>query len=1153
MSFPGTATTGYPDTTDYGVQISSNTPTWTATNNTCGGEGVTIYSVDGNGNHISPTTCGGTYTGTGTQTLYADVVATTSSTPLTATINVATAGGCTPVSSQNLTINQAPASFYLTPGAAAIYQGATNNNIQFTAYFQGAPLPNANYSVTWSVTGSGNGTISNTGLYTPPSPVPTNLQTITVNVTLNLGGRVASTNISVLLNPYVPVPVSVVPASGTGSGGVFTFNFEHSNTPPPPPETPPVIDTATILFSNSLTVAPGASPSGGCQIALTPEYGGITTISLYGTPGGTSGIGSAVAPNTILYTEQCAVFPPNASIQSSGNQLTFQLPAEFYSTFAGTKGIWITYLQNDFGYYVDNAYMGTYTIVAPSETVTPSPVTLNFGAQTQQFTAMAAGNPIPDVTWSTPSAGSLSSAGMYTAPSTLTAQTVTIKGTRTSDGTAICCATVTLAPLSVSPATLTLYAGQTQQFSVAAGGATVPTVTWTMTPTTVGTLTAAGLYTAPSSISANQTITITATNTANSAETVNGTLTLIPVAVSALSPSTVSLQINQTQTFTATVTGTSNQTLNWTLSPSGATSGSVSSAGVYNAPSTIPSSKTVTITATSAADSTKSSSVQITLIPDTLAISPTSAILTAGQSQQFTATVTGTSNAFVNWTMVPSVGTLSSGGYYTAPSAIASQQTIAVTAVSQADASLAMSVNVVLYPASGGSPVLSIAKIHSGNFTQGQQSAAYTITVANAAGTATTSGTVTVTETVPSGLALVSMSGTGWTCGSTSCTRSDALAGGSSYPPITATVNVAASATSPQVNQVSVSGGGAATAYANDSTTVNPSIAASASFVKQDTTTQGTWIGVYGSDGYNVIGNQLSNPSYVTPVATGEGQSVWPNSPTDIRALQEPSDPAVRIAGVWYSSTSFTVDLNITDGNTHQVAVYCLDWDQLGRSETVAITDANGNVLNTQSLSNFGGGVYLVWNVSGHVKIQVTLTSGVNAVVTGLFFGGSSATAAFVKQDTTTQGSWIGVYGSDGYNVIGNQALNPSYVTPVATGEGQTVWPNSPTDIRALQEPSDPAVRIAGVWYSSTSFTVDLNITDGKTHQVAVYCLDWDQLGRSETVAITDANGNVLNTQSLSNFGGGVYLVWNASGHVKIQVTLTSGVNAVVTGLFFEP
>ena len=46
------------------------------------------------------------------------------------------------------------------------------------------------------------------------------------------------------------------------------------------------------------------------------------------------------------------------------------------------------------------------------------------------------------------------------------------------------------------------------------------------------------------------------------------------------------------------------------------------------------------------------------------------------------------------------------------------------------------------------------------------------------------------------------MAGTGWTCTDNSCTRGDALAGGASYPPITVTVEVAANATSPQLNVV---------------------------------------------------------------------------------------------------------------------------------------------------------------------------------------------------------------------------------------------------------------------------------------------------------------------------------------------------------------
>ena len=106
------------------------------------------------------------------------------------------------------------------------------------------------------------------------------------------------------------------------------------------------------------------------------------------------------------------------------------------------------------------------------------------------------------------------------------------------------------------------------------------------------------------------------------------------------------------------------------------------------------------------------------------------------------------------------------------------------------------------------SPILSITKTHPGAFAQGQQNAAYTLTVSNTVNAAATSGTVVVTETPPLGLTVASMAGAGWTCpsGANNCTRSDPLAGGSSYPPITALVNVSTTASNPQVNQASVSG-----------------------------------------------------------------------------------------------------------------------------------------------------------------------------------------------------------------------------------------------------------------------------------------------------------------------------------------------------------
>jgi len=117
-------------------------------------------------------------------------------------------------------------------------------------------------------------------------------------------------------------------------------------------------------------------------------------------------------------------------------------------------------------------------------------------------------------------------------------------------------------------------------------------------------------------------------------------------------------------------------------------------------------------------------------------------------------------------------------------------------------------------------PVLLISSSHTGNFYQGEQNATYTLTVSNLANSVSTAGTVTVSDTVPAGLTLVSMSGTGWTCSSTTCSRSDVLTSGATFPAITVSVNVDSGASSPLTNAASVSGGGFANANTIDPTVI---------------------------------------------------------------------------------------------------------------------------------------------------------------------------------------------------------------------------------------------------------------------------------------------------------------------------------------------
>jgi uncharacterized repeat protein (TIGR01451 family) len=89
-------------------------------------------------------------------------------------------------------------------------------------------------------------------------------------------------------------------------------------------------------------------------------------------------------------------------------------------------------------------------------------------------------------------------------------------------------------------------------------------------------------------------------------------------------------------------------------------------------------------------------------------------------------------------------------------------------------------------------PDLVIAKSHAGDFRQGDTGDTYSLTVSNVGQTATT-GAVAVSDALPVGLTATAVGGTGWSCALTSltCTRSDALAAGNSYPVITVTVSVA--------------------------------------------------------------------------------------------------------------------------------------------------------------------------------------------------------------------------------------------------------------------------------------------------------------------------------------------------------------------------
>ena len=135
-----------------------------------------------------------------------------------------------------------------------------------------------------------------------------------------------------------------------------------------------------------------------------------------------------------------------------------------------------------------------------------------------------------------------------------------------------------------------------------------------------------------------------------------------------------------------------------------------------------------------------------------------------------------------------------------------------------------------------------------------------------------------------------------------------------------------------------------------------------------------------------------SYPVYAAVSSSNAATAVWSSSTSDVRPCRTPTRPTPpdRTAAGWSSiGGSFTVDINLPDGNPHVVSIYADDWDNQGRSERVdVINPSTGAVLDSRTISSFEGGVYLSWQLTGNIELRFTALAGPNAVLSGIFFQG---------------------------------------------------------------------------------------------------------------------------------------------------------------------
>ena len=284
------------------------------------------------------------------------------------------------------------------------------------------------------------------------------------------------------------------------------------------------------------------------------------------------------------------------------------------------------------GLYTAPAQAGTHTVTATSVadstknakasvavgaiSLTPASATIAPGG-TQQFTATIQGFSNAAISWSVnkvsggnSTVGTISSSGLYTAPAQT--GTYTIVATSAADSSVTASATVTVFTLSVSPSTATIALSATEQFTATAQGLSAPVFSWSVDTiaggnSTVGTITTAGLYTAPAQ-AGTHTI---AASVVNASGTASAAVTVISFTVT---PSTATVDPSATQQFTAAIQGSTETTFSWSVdgvAGGNATTGTISTSGLYTAPAALGAH---TVTATTTTTPSVSANAAVTVV-----------------------------------------------------------------------------------------------------------------------------------------------------------------------------------------------------------------------------------------------------------------------------------------------------------------------------------------------------------------------------------------------------------------------------------------------------------------------------------------------------------------------------------------------------------
>ena len=638
-----------------------------------------------------------------------------------------TAGSQIALSVMNQSPGRTQSSTYaiVAPGKVAVSvtgntQVSTGTPVQYTASVTGT----TNQAVTWKVqgmTGENFGTVSSTGLFTPPAAVPVH-NVVSITATSQVDSTKSMAVSATISNP-VPSITSVT--ATPGNKGSLLLDVRGSN----------FISSSALAISTYGVASSVISPSE-IQYTLTtaPTPGSTLALTVVNpSPGKTvSAVYSFLVPGSIGVTV------------SGSDQAIISTPVQYAASVTGIANTAVTWFVKgtageSFG---SISASGLYTPPAavPVHAVVSIVATSQVDTTKSYTKSVTIANPVPTIVSATATPGDKGSLLVdvkgtnFISSSALAINTYGVASTVVSPtelkynmttgvpaaGTSLALSIVTPAPGKVvsSPYSLVVpgaigvtVSGSDQatistpvQYSASVTGIANTAVTWSLKGTAgdnFGSLSASGLYTPPAAVPVHVIVSITATSQVDTTKSYTKSVTIVNPVPTILSATATP---GDKGSLLVDVKGTnfiSSSAL--AINTYGVASTVVSPTELkYNMTTGVPApGTTLALSVVIPAPGKVVSSAYNLVVPGAVSVTVTGATqATVSKPAQYTATVAGTTNTAVTWTVKGATGenfgSISSTGLYTPPASVPSHSIIAITATSQLDTSKTSTVSVSL-------------------------------------------------------------------------------------------------------------------------------------------------------------------------------------------------------------------------------------------------------------------------------------------------------------------------------------------------------------------------------------------------------------------------------------------------------------------------